>query len=44
MSEISICNRKSAYVDLKKFDACAKEFDFVEVTEWGSGEGYDINL
>jgi hypothetical protein len=31
-------------VELKDFDHLAKKNDFIEVTEWGNGEGYDITL
>ena len=43
-AEVNLYNRKSLMVELKDFDYLAKEDDFVEVTEWGNGEGYDITL
>lgn len=36
--------RKSVSDSLKKYCYMAKENDFVEVTEWANGEGYDINI
>lgn len=35
-------SRKSVSEDLNKFCHLAKKGDFVEVTEWSNGEGYDI--
>ncbi len=42
--EVNLYNRKSLMVELKDFDYLAKKDDFIEVTEWGNGEGYDITL
>lgn len=36
--------RKSVYEELNKFDYLAKKNDFIEVTEWNNGEGWDINI
>ena len=36
--------RKSISAGLKEFDFLAKEDDFIEITEWTNGEGYDINI
>lgn len=30
--------------NLSKFDYLAKEHDYIEVTEWSNGEGWNINL
>ncbi len=30
--------------DLRKFDHLAKEHDYIEVTEWHNGEGWNIDL
>lgn len=46
--EIKVLQRKSAFVDLK--DYCIMSVgedrkdkgDFLEVTEWSNGEGYDV--
>lgn len=37
-------SRKSVNDRLKKYDFMAKEDDFVEVTQWVNGEGYDITI
>lgn len=37
-------NRKSVWSDLNKFDVLAKEHDFIEITEWTNGEGWDITI
>lgn len=36
--------RKSVSEKLSKFDALAKDEDFIEVTEWANGEGNDITI
>ncbi len=36
--------RKAVYDNLRKYDYLAKEDDFIEVTEWTNGEGYDIQI
>lgn len=33
---------KQIYDNLKKYDYIAKDNDFITVTEWSNGEGYDI--
>lgn len=42
--EANLYNRKSLMVELKDFDHLADKHDFIEVTEWKNGEGYDITL
>lgn len=37
-------NRKSIFSELKKFDFVAGEYDFIEVCEWGNGEGFDVEI
>lgn len=37
-------NRKSVTDSLKKYDHLAKDSDFIEVTEWHNGEGWDISI
>lgn len=39
---MEITNRKSISDKLTKYDYLAKDDDFIEVTEWTNGEGYDI--
>ena len=42
--EIDLYERKSLMVELKDFDYLSKKDDFIEITEWKNGEGYDIAL
>lgn len=42
MSEI--INKKSVSVNLDKFSPIFKKTDFIEVTEWTNGEGWDITI
>ena len=37
-------SRKSVNDKLKKYDYLAKDEDYIEVTEWTNGEGYDITI
>ena len=37
-------NRKSVTDSLKKYDCLAQDSDFIEVTEWYNGEGWDISI
>lgn len=41
---MKINERKSVSDELKKYDHLAKDMDFIEVTEWTNGEGWDIWL
>lgn len=34
--------RESRMVNLKDYDHLAKEHDFMELTEWHNGEGFDV--
>jgi hypothetical protein len=34
--------RKSKFTELKPYDHFAKVGDFMEVTEWYNGEGFDV--
>ena len=36
--------RKSVNDNLQKYDYLAKDNDFIEVTEWNNGEGWDISI
>lgn len=44
MSSMEIYERKAVNGSLKKYDHLAKDSDFIEVTEWANGEGWDISL
>lgn len=35
-------NRKSAFTEMKDFDSLSKPHDFMEVTLWHNGEGFDV--
>lgn len=37
-------NRRSVSDKLRKFDVLSKKDDFIEVTEWSNGEGFDITI
>jgi len=37
-------NRKSINAKLSQFDVLAKKDDFIEITEWTNGEGFDITI
>ena len=39
-----IIQRKSINDNLRKYDHLAKENSFIEITEWGNGEGWDITI
>lgn len=41
---MEILERKSISDKLRKYDYLAKEDDYIEVTEWSNGEGWDITL
>ena len=34
--------RRSIFADLNQFCVMSKAKDFIEVTEWSNGEGYDV--
>jgi len=36
--------RKAIFSELKPFCHFAGDDDFIEITEWYSGEGYDVNI
>lgn len=42
---MEIKNRKNVVDELAKYDYLrSSKNDFVEVTEWANGEGYDVNI
>ena len=45
-AEISISNRKAAFMELYQMCIMSNQgsADFMEVTEWSNGEGYDITI
>ena len=44
MKKGEIYNKKSVMDNLKKYDYLAKDDDYIEVTQWYNGEGYDISM
>ena len=44
MATTDTYNRKSAIVDLKKFNFSGNDSDFMEVTEWKNGNGYTVSI
>ena len=41
---MEIHERKDVSDDLKIYDHLAKDSDFIEITEWHNGEGWDIAI
>ena len=41
---IQVSIRKAKCLDLKAYCVFAKEHDFIEVTEWINGEGFDVTI
>jgi len=37
-------NKKAVSSNLKKYDFIAGKDDFIEVTEWENGEGFDVDI
>lgn len=44
LESIKEYNLKTVMVDLNEFDVLAKESDFLEISEWKNGDGWDIKL
>ena len=44
MSDITFYKLDTAFASLAKFDHCAKEQDFIEVSLWHNGDGVDVHL
>lgn len=41
---MEIYERKTKFTELKKYCHLAKEHDYIEVTEWHNGEGFDVSM
>lgn len=41
---MEVRQRKSISDSLQKYSCFAKDNDFIEVTEWSNGEGWDIQI
>jgi hypothetical protein len=44
MKEFEKYERKAIFAKLKQFCHLAKEDNFIEVTEWANGEGFDVEV
>ena len=44
MTDITFYKRDTAFASLQKFDCIAKPEDFIEVSLWHNGEGFDVNM
>ena len=44
MVDIKRYKLETAFASLKEFDYCAKPDDFIEVSMWHNGEGFDAYL
>ena len=44
MTDIAFYKLDAAFVLLQKFDHCAKPEDFIEVSLWHNGEGFNVDL
>ena len=42
MSKIEVSKRRTVFAELKNYCMHSGENDYMEVTEWSNGEGYDI--
>ena len=36
--------RRSVFSELKDFDPFTEAYDYIELTEWHNGEGFDIEI
>jgi hypothetical protein len=43
-STVEISNRRAIFSELAHYDHLSKPDDFIEVTEWSNGEGYDVEI
>ncbi len=41
---LQISNRRAIFSELAHYDHLSKPDDFIEVTEWSNGEGYDVEI
>jgi hypothetical protein len=44
MTDITFYKLDAAFASLQKFDHCAKPDDFIEVSLWHNGEGFNVDL
>lgn len=43
-AKIEPYKRDSLFARLDQWDVFAKEYDYIEVTEWHNGEGFDVDI
>jgi hypothetical protein len=41
---VEISSRKAIFSELAHYDHLSKPDDFIEITEWSNGEGYDVEI
>ena len=41
---IKTYQKKAKFCELKPYDHFAKEGDYIEVTDWDNGEGFDVTI
>ena len=41
---IEVSKRRAVFAELKPYCTHSGEHDYMEVTEWSNGEGYDIHI
>ena len=44
MSDIQTSKRRAVFSELKRYCHMSGDNDYMEVTEWSNGEGWDINI
>jgi hypothetical protein len=44
MKKIDSYSRNAVFAELEQFCTMAKEHDYIEITEWYNGEGFDVNI
>jgi len=44
MSKIEVSNRRAVFAELKEYCMHSGDHDYIEVAEWGNGEGFDIMI
>ena len=42
MSKIEVSKRRAVFAELKGYCHLSSDNDYMEVTEWSNGEGYDV--
>ena len=42
--KVEVSNRRAVFANLKGYCHMSGEDEYIEVTEWSNGEGYDISI